>query len=320
MSTLGRSARSLMTFLLVAGLTTTAPSPVTAAPDNGARRPAGPQRINLPDGFQPEGIAIGRGPAAYVGSLADGDIHRANLRTGRGRVISQGDGTPSVGMKLDRMGRLWVAGGADGDAKVVSTRTGRVLATYDFTGGTTGATFVNDVVLRKRAAWFTDSQRAVLYKVSPVKGRPARARVRTVPLTGAWNQVANQFNANGISTTPDGRALLVVQSFTGKLFRVNPRTGRAAQVGLGGYALANGDGMLRKGRTLYVAQNQDNKVAVLRLGKHGRFGHLVRTLRSPGFDVPTTIARSRSALYLPNARFTTPPTPTTHYWITRVRP
>ena len=133
-------------------------------------------------------------------------------------------------------------------------------------------------------------------------------------------QVPDEFNANGISTTPDGRALLVVQSFTGKLFRVNPRNGHASQVGLGGYSLTNGDGMLRQGRILYVAQNQDNKVAVIRLTKRGDFGRLVDTLTSPGFDVPTTIASYRNSLYLPNARFTTPPTPTTDYWITRVRP
>jgi sugar lactone lactonase YvrE len=315
MTLLGRSARILTVTLLAAALA----APATAPPAN-ATRPVGPPRIDLPDGFRPEGIAIGRQPVAYLGSLADGDIYRANLRTGKGRVISQGDGTSAVGMKLDGRGRLWVAGGDDGDAKVVNARTGRVLASYDFAGASTAPSFVNDVVLRKRAAWFTDSQRAVLYKVSPVQGRLARARVRTVPLTGAWTQVPNEFNANGISTTPDGRALLVVQSVTGKLFRVNPRTGRAAQVGLGGYALTNGDGMLRRGRTLYVAQNRDNKVGVLRLTERGTHGRLVRTLRSAGFDVPTTIARHRSSLYLPNARFTTPPTPTTDYWVTRVRP
>ena len=91
----------------------------------------------------------------------------------------------------------------------------------------TGSTFINDVVLHKDAAWFTDSQRPVLYKVAPRQGRPADARVRRVPLTGAWHQVANEFNANGISTTPGDRALLVVQSVTGKLFRVNPSTGVA---------------------------------------------------------------------------------------------
>ncbi len=321
MSILGRSPRNLLTLVLVAGLSA-APTPATAAPDDGARR-SGPARINLPNGFQPEGIAIGRRPFAYLGSLADGDIYRANLRTGGGRVIHQGvAGSQAVGLKLGPKGRLWVAGGAGGSAKVVSIRTGRTLATYDLAGATTGPIFINDVVLRRGAAWFTDSRRAVLYKVSPLKGRPADARIRRVPLTGPWNQTENEFNANGISTTPNGRALLVVDSFAGKLFRVNPRTGRVAVVRLGGFALTGGDGMLRRGRTLYVAANQyqDYKVVVLRLGRDGRSGRVVRTLRRPNFDFPTTIARFRSALYLPNARFATAPTPTTTYWITRVRP
>ena len=45
---------------------------------------------------------------------------------------------------------------------------------------------------------------------------------------------------------------------------------------------------------------------------------LVDTLTSPDFDVPTTVARWRDGLYLPNARFTTPATPETEYWVTRV--
>src|SRR5262245_20881573 len=65
-----------------------------------------PTEIALPTGFLPEGIAIGSLPFAYFGSRADGDIFRVNLVTGAGRVISQGPGTPSVGMKLDQRGRL----------------------------------------------------------------------------------------------------------------------------------------------------------------------------------------------------------------------
>jgi sugar lactone lactonase YvrE len=312
--TLGNLTRTLIAPALAAGLVAT--GLVATSADASERRPP-PRRIELPRNFQPEGIAVA-GNRAYTGSLVDGDIYTANLRTGQGHRLSQGDGTPATGMKVDGKGRLWVAGGGDGDAKVVNTRTGRMLAHYDFVGSTTEPSFVNDVVLRKGAAWFTDSQRAVLYRVAPVKGKPADAKVRTVPLTGAWSQVADEFNANGISTTPDGRALLVVQSVTGKLFRVDPTTGRATRVGLRGYLLANGDGLLRQGRLLYVAQNRDNKVAVIRLGKHGRSGKLVETIRSRSFDVPTTIARKGPHLYLPNARFTTTPTATTRYWITRV--
>jgi sugar lactone lactonase YvrE len=316
MPTLGHTPRTIAAALLTVGLAATAVAPAAPAGAAETSRPALPSRIELPDNFQPEGITIRGGPLAYLGSRRNGDIYAANLRTGAGRVVSRGDGTPAVGLKLDRRGRLWVAGGDDGDAKVVNVRTGRVVAHYDFTAG---PSFVNDVVLRRGSAWFTDSQRAVLYQVTPRRGKAAMARVRTVPLRGAWQQVPNDFNANGISTTPGGRALLVVQSATGYLFRVNARTGRATRVALGSTTLANGDGLLRRGRLLYAVQNQLNRVAVLRLTKSGRAGRLVRTLTSSGFDVPTTVASRRSSLYLPNARFTTPPTPTTDYWITRIR-
>ena len=71
-------------------------------------------------------------------------------------------GRQAIGMKVDR-GRLFVAGGPTGDAYVYNARTGATIATYDLP--TSGATFVNDVVVTKRAAWFTDSQRAALYRL-----------------------------------------------------------------------------------------------------------------------------------------------------------
>src|SRR3712207_782295 len=114
-----------------------------------------PTTIELPNGFQPEGIAIGRLPYAYFGSRADGSIYRANLVTGRGRIISPGPGTPSLGMKLDGRGRLFVAGGTGGDARVIDAVRGRVLASYRLQAG---SAFINDVVLTRDAAWFTDSR------------------------------------------------------------------------------------------------------------------------------------------------------------------
>ena len=90
------------------------------------------------------------------------------------------------------------------------------------------------------------------------------------------------FNANGIAETPVHRALLAVQSVTETLSRVNPRTGVATRVDLGGYALTNGDGLLVRGRTLYVVQNQLNQVAVLKLNRRGTAGALVKTFARPG--------------------------------------
>lgn len=275
-----------------------------------------PAVISLPDGFRPEGIAI-RGTTAYFGSLADGDIYAASLRTGKGKVISQGPGTPSVGLKVDHRGRLFVAGGTAGDARVVDARTGKVLASYQLA---TGASFVNDVVLTKRMAWFTDSQNPVLYGLPLGKSGklPAASAIVRLPLSGDYVHGAG-FNLNGIAATPDGKRLLAVQSSTGLLFRIDPRTGVAKTVDLGGYTLTNGDGLLVLGRKLYVVQNQLNQVAVFKLSKGGASGKLLRTLTNPGFDVPTTVAAKGGWLYLPNARFSTTPTPDTSYTAVRVR-
>jgi len=302
-SALRRSALVLLSVLLATLLT----APTAQA------RPLR-DRIPLPDGFQPEGIAIS-GDHAYFGSRATGAIYTADLRTGRGRVLSKAVGSPSLGMKVDGRGRLFVAGGTGGDGRVVDTRTGKVLRTYQFTDAR--PTFVNDVVLTPRAAYFTDSNNAELYRV-PLGRRLARQKqVRAVSLTGAWKQVPG-FNANGIARTPDGRGLLVVQTSTGFLFRVNPATGFARRVDLGRTLLTNGDGLLVHRRTLYAVQNQLNRIAVVHLDPAGRRGRLVDTITSSHFDVPTTVARSGRSLYLPNARFSTPPTPTTTYSAFRV--
>ena len=54
---------------------------------NSATAESFPETIPLPTGFQPEGITLGNGPTAYVGSLADGSIYKVDLRTGAGNVL-----------------------------------------------------------------------------------------------------------------------------------------------------------------------------------------------------------------------------------------
>jgi sugar lactone lactonase YvrE len=280
-----------------------------------AAEPAGaagrfPTEFALPNGFQPEGIATGPGPVAYFGSRADGRVFRVNLFTGEGADFSAAVGHPTLGLKTDRHHRLFAAGGSGGNGRVIDTRTGDVLVTYPFA---TGTTFVNDVILTPDAAWFTDSRNPALYKVPLRHGRlPDPDEFVAVPLSGDF-VMGEGNNANGIARTPDGRALLVVQGNLGNLFRVDPRTGVARLVDLGGLVLTNGDGLLLDGRTLFVVQNRLNQVAVLRLNSSGTRGRLVENRTDPRFDVPTTVAAFCDRLYLPNARFTTPPTPETPY-------
>ncbi|MFI0369194.1 superoxide dismutase [Actinomadura sp. 1N219] len=299
--------------LVLAG---TLSAPAQAAADQTAAVDPFPSTIRLPDGFQPEGIATGPGPFAYVGSMADGSVYRADLRTGRGAILSRGPGpgTQALGMKTDAHGRLFVAGGAGGDARVIDTRTGKLLASYRLA---TGATFVNDVILTQGAAWITDSTNPVLYKLPLDGGRLPDDAVR-IPLTGdlvyQTGPGSAAFNANGITPTPDGRGLLVVQGNTGGLFHVDPASGTTRRVDLHGESLSEGDGMLLHGRTLYAVQNRFNTVAVLRLNAAGTEGRVVRRVTDSRFDLPTTIAAFGSRLYLPNIQFfSTEPTPHVSY-------
>ena len=95
-------------------------------------------------------------------------------------------------------------------------------------------------------------------------------------------------------------------------------------VDLHGAELTNGDGLLLVGkRTLLVVQNRSNQIAVVKLDRGYRSGRVVRTLQAPEglFDVPTTVARQRGSLFLPNARFgtTAPDSPDeAEYWVTRL--
>jgi sugar lactone lactonase YvrE len=305
-------AATLFGAALTASSANAAPSGPTAK--SGASKAASslfPTTINLPNGWAPEGIATGPGPFAYSGSLVDGSILRINLIDGSTKIVAKGPGTQSVGLKTDSAGRLFVAGGSAGDGRVVDTRTGRTLASFSFHAA---PTFINDVVLTRDAAWFTDSVNQQLYKVPLRNGRPA-ASFQTLPLTGeiVWDNTPGAFNANGISGTPDGRALIIVQSSTGLLFRVNPATGVTTKVDLGAADATAGDGLLQLGRTLYVVQNQLNTVEVFRLNAAGTRGTLQKKLTSPGFDVPTTVASFGPRLYLVNARFNTTSGPDTTY-------
>lgn len=303
----------------VAGPSTTSASAAASAATSAAtsapatRRPF-PTEFSLPNGFQPEGIAI-RGTSAFFGSLRNGAIYRSDLRTGKGRIINRGSGTPAVGLAIDGRGRLFVAGGTAGDARVIDTRTGKVIARYRLARGDA---FVNDVLVTRNAAYFTDSTNPVIYKLSFGRGDALPRKAVKIRLRGAI-RYGEGVNANGIAPAPDGRSLLVVQSNTGRLFRVDHRTGVATRVNTRGASLTNGDGLLLQGRILYVVRNRNNNVTALRLNHRGTAGRVVAKLTNRRFDVPTTIAPFRNRLYLPNARFGTTPTPKTRYTVVAIR-
>jgi hypothetical protein len=278
-----------------------------------------PDVIPLPNGWRPEGITAGTGHTAYVGSLGTGAIYRVDLRTGAGEVaVPPQDGRISVGLAYDqRSNYIFAAGGPAGAAYVYDAGTGATVGLYPVT---TEGSFVNDVILTNDAAYFTDSFRPFLYKVplGPAGRLPDAGAVEAIALGGDFVFVPGAFNSNGIEATSDGSSLIIVHSERGELYRVDPRTGIATLIDLGGGTVPNGDGLLLRGQTLYVMQNQLNQIGVVGLAPDLSAGAIVGTITDGDFDVPTTIAGFGNSIYAVNARFSTPPTPDTKYDIVRV--
>ena len=291
-----------------------------------------PKIISLPNGWQPEGIASGSGTSFYVGSLADGAIYAGDFATGRGSVLVPGQsGLMAMGMYVDqRSNALFVAGAVGGQGRVYDASTGALLRTYQFQDMLNAApmsTLVNDVIVTREAAYFTDSFAAFLYRVplGPDGALPDQSAVNRIPLSGDFVQVPQSpqapggfvLNSNGIEATSDGKWLVIVQTVTGGLFRVDPQTGATKLIDLGGATLPMGDGLLFAGSRLYVVQNSLN-IAVVNLNNDLTSGAIERTITDPAFRVPSTIASFGDSLYAVNARFDTAPGPNVDYDIVKV--
>ena len=267
-----------------------------------------PEKIPVPAGSDPEGIATGKGTTFFVGAREDGSVYSGSLRTGKGAILVPArDDREAYGLKA-RGGRLYVAGGPTGSIHVYDARTGADVDSERPLMPAPG--FINDVTVTRKAAYFTDSLNPVIYVYDRRTGTAT-----TLALAGDYAQ-APGFNANGIAATPNGKRLIIVQSNTGKLYNVNPKTGEADVIDAPPVTM--GDGILLRGTKLYVVRNRANQVAVLRLRDRFTEGTQIATLTDPDFDIPTTIARHGSRLYVINARFGNEEDPAATYDIVKV--
>jgi hypothetical protein len=306
--------------LLVAG-------PAAGSGSAGSVKPAGHGHhrtvpaIHLPGGFAPEGITDDGRFTVFAGSLgpqrgspANGAIYAADVRTGRGRVVVPGaEGRVTVGITYDR-GHIWAAGGATGVVRLHDARTGRLVKSWTVPG----AGFLNDLVVTPRGVYVTDSAVPQLTVIPFGRHGALPAEPRVLPLTGV-TYVSGAPNVNGIVAYRGGRVLVAVQSSTGKLFRLDPRTAAATEIPVEGGPLLNGDGLEQARGKLYVVRNRDNLVAEVRLSRSFDAAEVLRTLSDPQFDIPSTATYAAGFLWAVNARFTTNPvTPETPFTVERV--
>jgi sugar lactone lactonase YvrE len=253
----------------------------------------------------PEGIALEpRTKRLFVSSTSDGTIFRGSVRRAALAPFAPGgaDGrTNATGLKADGRGRLFVSGADTGKAFVLSTRNGRTLKVLDSNAGT-AATFINDVVLAGGFAYFTDSMRPIIFRAA-TRGATVGDLEPWLNLTGTPFVYQSGFNANGIASFDGGRLLVVVQSNTGKLFRIDTRTKAVSQIDIGDTTLNNGDGLVSHGSRLYVVRNAQGEIVEVKLRRDKRAGRVVRRITSSLFRFPTTAARDGNRLLVVNSQF-----------------
>ena len=105
----------------------------------------------------------------------------------------------------------------------------------------TTTTFINDVVITREGAWFTDTLQPRLYLIPIGRGGELGA-VQTLQSSGPAADTSGEFNLNGIAATANGSTLLVSHTGNGRLYTVNPATGASAVID--GITLPNVDGIL----------------------------------------------------------------------------
>jgi hypothetical protein len=219
------------------------------------------------------------------------------VRTGAQRVVVPGrPGVHANGIRF--AGRtIVVAGGTTGVVSIYDARTGAPIRDYDLQAG-----FANGVGILGRTAYVTDTLKHVVYAV-PVDGR---GDARTLALGGEY--VPADLDLDGI--VPAGRrTLLAGQYGTGLLFTVDPVTGLARKIDLGGATVPKNDGLLLEGRRLYVAQNSGT-VTKIDLNRDRTAGRIVGTFPAEPLRNPVDLARVRGHLYVLNANDPQHPKPT----------
>lgn len=235
----------------------------------------GSSTIPLPDGLQPEGITSW-GSTYYVGSLNDGRIVTGSLLRSEGsKVLLPGaTGRQLRGLQYDfRTGLIWAVGNVGAVAHIwaVDARSGRIASDTVVPGGG----FLNDLIVTATAVWVTDSSVERLTRIPlTLFGRPTGKAPTFVTLGGAWpgTPQAGGLSANGIRQL-DFTHVVLDHSTAGGLWSVDLRTGAAVETPVtGGPAITGGDGLERRGSTLFVVRGTSStSVAQLTL-KQSRSG------------------------------------------------
>jgi Cu-Zn family superoxide dismutase len=269
---------------------------------------SGAERYELPgEQVFPEGVAYRSDTGDfYVGSTTDGTVFRGNVEGGSKEaevfLEPESDGrTTAIGMEVDEEGRLYIAGGDTGRIFVYDTESADQIRRLDTPDAE--ATFLNDVAVTPDGdAYFTDSMRPVLFRVTSTGDGVGDAEP-WLNFEGTPAEYEEGFNFNGIDATEDGRYLVAVKSNTGELFRIDTESKEVVEINLEGETLANGDGLLLDGRTVYVVRNEQGLIVPVKLSGEYISGEVGEPFTNPSFAFPTTLAKTDGRLLVVNSQF-----------------
>jgi Cu-Zn family superoxide dismutase len=271
----------------------------------------------------PESVTFDpRTSAFFVSALGTGTIYRGTVSSDTVTPFLPGgiDGrTMAAGVKVDQDGRLYIAGAATGTIWVYDIATRRLLGRFQ-TPGSGG--FINDLVVMPDGEVFaTDSLRPTLWHITAAQVAAGNGTPSGIPVAPEIQYVPGQFNLDGIAASSDGKVLWVVQTATGKLFRIGLDRRQAGgrvidEVDVTGGPLPSADGLLRESsRQLVIVQNglggAPQQIDVLNLSGAGNRADVVHRITDPTFKTPTGITRAGHLWLVTNPDFATSAPPYT---------
>jgi sugar lactone lactonase YvrE len=250
----------------------------------------------------PEGVAA-KGRVFFVGATGDGTIYRGTIDDPIVREFIPGAmGKSAIGIELFR-GKLYVAGGGTGQIVVYDLATKQVVASFETgTGG-----FLNDLVVTHSGDVFvTDSFRPVLWHVTAAQVRNGSGTPEGIPV-GPEIAYQSGFNLNGIVARKGGSQLIVVQSNTGFLFRIDlddDATSGREILRIDAEPL-HGDGLLLDAGRLIVVEGSPAALTFVKLKGNATRGVVVETRTDTLLRGPSTVDRAQDLYLVVNADFAT---------------
>ena len=253
--------------------------------------------LDPPTAGNPEGVAFDPASGAFfAGSVWDGVIYRGTLDGNTATTfITPPAGYEACGMKAAQ-GKLYVAGCFSGRVSVYDIAQRREVAKFE----NFGAGMLNDLVVTDTGDVFvTDSFVPTLWRITaaqvaagggtPPAGIPVHPEIQYV-------YSPDPFNLNGIVSLNGGRRLIVGQSNTGKLFRIDfsdsaPYGREIREIAV--EPLFSDGLLLDHGQLVVVTFYPAETLTFVKLDDRAERGTVVERRTNPTLRGPSTVAKAR---------------------------